>query len=194
MGTIVSALRPASGLPSLRAMRCSRSRSRRRWTGRCCSTRSSAATSASDGDAGTCARRRRASATRVCDPDLNLKFASTTARSCASVSPAAWSCSDRRHPRPPPAQERRGRIDGIEAYALFTQQCVDVMDVDVAALGMRAASESYEHIGVVPCGSTTSAGGGRRRSRARASSSMSGRRSTRSTLQPRPRRRSPGSS
>ena len=39
---------------------------------------------------------------------------------------------------------------GIEAYALFTQQCVDVMDVDVAALGMSAASESYEHIGVVP--------------------------------------------
>ena len=39
---------------------------------------------------------------------------------------------------------------GIEAYALFTQQCVDVMDVDVAVLGMRAGSESYEHIGVVP--------------------------------------------
>lgn len=39
---------------------------------------------------------------------------------------------------------------GIEAYALFTQQCVNVMDVDVAALGMSAASESYEHIGVVP--------------------------------------------
>ena len=27
---------------------------------------------------------------------------------------------------------------GIEAYALFTQRCVDVMDVDVAAIGMRA--------------------------------------------------------
>lgn len=39
---------------------------------------------------------------------------------------------------------------GIEAYALFSQQCVDVMDVDVAALGMRPMSESYEHIGVVP--------------------------------------------
>lgn len=39
---------------------------------------------------------------------------------------------------------------GIEAYALFTQQCVDVMDVDVVALGLRAGSESYEHIGVVP--------------------------------------------
>jgi hypothetical protein len=39
---------------------------------------------------------------------------------------------------------------GIEAYALFTQQCVDVMDVDVAALGMRATSETYEHIGSVP--------------------------------------------
>ena len=28
---------------------------------------------------------------------------------------------------------------GIEAYALFTQQCVNVMDVDVAALGMRCS-------------------------------------------------------
>jgi uncharacterized protein YndB with AHSA1/START domain len=39
---------------------------------------------------------------------------------------------------------------GIEAYALFSQQCVDAMDVDVAALGMRASSETYEHIGIVP--------------------------------------------
>ncbi len=39
---------------------------------------------------------------------------------------------------------------GVEAYALFSQQCVDAMDVDVAALGMRASSETYEHIGVVP--------------------------------------------
>ena len=39
---------------------------------------------------------------------------------------------------------------GIEAYALFTQPCVDVMDVDVVALGMRAASETYEHVGSVP--------------------------------------------
>jgi hypothetical protein len=39
---------------------------------------------------------------------------------------------------------------GIEAYALFTQACVDAMDVDVAALGMRAFSETYEHIGEVP--------------------------------------------
>jgi hypothetical protein len=38
---------------------------------------------------------------------------------------------------------------GIEAYALFSQQCVDVMDVDVSALGMRAFSERYEHIGAV---------------------------------------------
>jgi hypothetical protein len=38
---------------------------------------------------------------------------------------------------------------GIEAYALFTQQCVDAMDVDVAALGMRESSETYEHIGTV---------------------------------------------
>ncbi len=38
---------------------------------------------------------------------------------------------------------------GIEAYALFSQPCVDAMDVDVAALGMRATSETYEHIGTV---------------------------------------------
>jgi hypothetical protein len=38
---------------------------------------------------------------------------------------------------------------GIEAYALFTQACVDVMDIDVAAIGMRAAAETYEHIGPV---------------------------------------------
>ncbi len=39
---------------------------------------------------------------------------------------------------------------GIEAYAVFSQQCVDAMDIDVAALGMRLSSETYEHIGVVP--------------------------------------------
>ncbi len=38
---------------------------------------------------------------------------------------------------------------GIEAYALFSQQCVEAMDVDVSALGMRASSETYEHIGAV---------------------------------------------
>ena len=38
---------------------------------------------------------------------------------------------------------------GIDAYALFSQQCVDAMDVDVSALGMRASSETYEHIGAV---------------------------------------------
>jgi hypothetical protein len=40
---------------------------------------------------------------------------------------------------------------GIEAYALFSQQCVDAMDVDVSALGMHAYSEAYEHIGAVSC-------------------------------------------
>ena len=39
---------------------------------------------------------------------------------------------------------------GIEAYALFSQQCVDAMDVDVSALGMRSSTETYEHIGAVP--------------------------------------------
>ena len=39
---------------------------------------------------------------------------------------------------------------GIRAYALFSQACVEAMDVDVAALGMRSTSESYDHIGTVP--------------------------------------------
>lgn len=38
---------------------------------------------------------------------------------------------------------------GIGAYALFSQACVDAMDVDVAALGMRVGDETYEHIGTV---------------------------------------------
>jgi hypothetical protein len=38
---------------------------------------------------------------------------------------------------------------GVSAYALFSQACVDAMDVDVAALGMRPSSETYEHIGTV---------------------------------------------
>lgn len=40
-------------------------------------------------------------------------------------------------------------VTGIEAYALFTQPCVDLMDVDVSALGMVATSETYEHIGTI---------------------------------------------
>ena len=40
-------------------------------------------------------------------------------------------------------------VTGVEAYALFTQSCVDVMDVDVSALGMWAMSETYEHIGTI---------------------------------------------
>jgi uncharacterized protein YndB with AHSA1/START domain len=38
---------------------------------------------------------------------------------------------------------------GVEAYALLTQQCVAVTDLDPAALGMRPTSETYEHIGEV---------------------------------------------
>ena len=41
-------------------------------------------------------------------------------------------------------------VTGIEAYSLFSQACVDAMDVDVAALGMRSMSETYDHIGTVP--------------------------------------------
>ncbi len=38
----------------------------------------------------------------------------------------------------------------IPAYALFTQACMDVSDVDPAALGMRPHSDAYERIGDVP--------------------------------------------
>ncbi len=38
---------------------------------------------------------------------------------------------------------------GTEAYALFTQACVDAMDLDVAALGMRQTSETYDHLGTI---------------------------------------------
>ncbi|MDP9250750.1 MAG: DUF2652 domain-containing protein [Chloroflexota bacterium] len=39
---------------------------------------------------------------------------------------------------------------GMSAYALITQQCIDVSDIDPAALGMRAHSETYDRIGKVP--------------------------------------------
>ena len=39
---------------------------------------------------------------------------------------------------------------GIDAYALISQQCIDVSDLDPAALGMRAHSETYDRIGDVP--------------------------------------------
>lgn len=42
-----------------------------------------------------------------------------------------------------------GQLD-IEAYALISQQCIDVTDIDPAALGMRHHIESYEGIGDVP--------------------------------------------
>jgi uncharacterized protein YndB with AHSA1/START domain len=39
---------------------------------------------------------------------------------------------------------------GIGAYALITQQCVDVTEVDPTALGMRGITEAYDRIGDVP--------------------------------------------
>jgi hypothetical protein len=39
---------------------------------------------------------------------------------------------------------------GMGAYALITQQCIDVSDIDPAALGMRAHTETYDRIGEVP--------------------------------------------
>ena len=63
---------------------------------------------------------------------------------------------------------------GIEAYALFSQQCVDAMDVDVAALGMRASQRDVRaHRRRARVGPRPRADAGRRRSRERASSSTS---------------------
>jgi uncharacterized protein YndB with AHSA1/START domain len=39
---------------------------------------------------------------------------------------------------------------GIDAYALISQSCVDASDIDPAALGMRAHTETYDRIGEVP--------------------------------------------
>jgi uncharacterized protein YndB with AHSA1/START domain len=38
---------------------------------------------------------------------------------------------------------------GIEAYALFSQACIDASDIDPAALGMRRHTEIYDRIGDV---------------------------------------------
>lgn len=39
---------------------------------------------------------------------------------------------------------------GIAAYALISQACIDASDLDPAALGMRAHTETYDRIGDVP--------------------------------------------
>jgi uncharacterized protein YndB with AHSA1/START domain len=39
---------------------------------------------------------------------------------------------------------------GIDAYALFSQKCIDASDIDPAALGMRRHAETYDRIGEVP--------------------------------------------
>ena len=39
---------------------------------------------------------------------------------------------------------------GIDAYALISQACIDASDLDPAALGMRAHTETYDRIGDVP--------------------------------------------
>ncbi|MBI2777796.1 MAG: DUF2652 domain-containing protein [Chloroflexi bacterium] len=40
--------------------------------------------------------------------------------------------------------------EGIEAYALLTQACIDAGDIDPAALGLRPHVETYDRIGDVP--------------------------------------------
>jgi uncharacterized protein YndB with AHSA1/START domain len=39
---------------------------------------------------------------------------------------------------------------GVAAYAAFSQACVEAMEIDPEALGMRRHVETYEHIGEVP--------------------------------------------
>ncbi|MBI2777959.1 MAG: DUF2652 domain-containing protein [Chloroflexi bacterium] len=39
---------------------------------------------------------------------------------------------------------------GMSAYALLTQRCIDVTEIDPAALGMREHTETYDRIGDVP--------------------------------------------
>jgi hypothetical protein len=39
---------------------------------------------------------------------------------------------------------------GMSAYALISQNCIDVSDIDPAALGMREHTETYDRIGDVP--------------------------------------------
>lgn len=39
---------------------------------------------------------------------------------------------------------------GIDAYALITQQCIGVTEIEPRALEMREITETYEHIGEVP--------------------------------------------
>jgi hypothetical protein len=38
----------------------------------------------------------------------------------------------------------------MSAYALISQKCIDVSDIDPAALGMRAHTETYDRVGDVP--------------------------------------------
>jgi hypothetical protein len=39
---------------------------------------------------------------------------------------------------------------GLSAYALISQKCIDASDIDPAALGMAAHSETYDQLGEVP--------------------------------------------
>ena len=39
---------------------------------------------------------------------------------------------------------------GINAYALISQKCIDASDIDPAAIGMRAHTETYDRVGDVP--------------------------------------------
>ena len=61
---------------------------------------------------------------------------------------------------------------GMPAYALISQACIDASDLDPAALGMRAHTETYDRIGeVADLGPRPRADAGRRKRRASASSS-----------------------
>jgi uncharacterized protein DUF2652 len=131
-------------------------------------------------------RRRDVRQATSCDcnaclriPDLNLKSSSTTARSCASASPATRSCSDPTSSssiacsRTTCSFRRASRHTRCSASSAPTRW-ISACPRSACAPPARRTSTSAPY----PCGSTTSADAGRRRSRARASSSTSAKRST----------------
>ena len=84
-------------------------------------------------------------------PDLDLKFVVHHGRPSSRRSPAAQELlgSDVIVVHRLLKNEVVERL-GMNAYALISQGCIDATDIDPAALGMRAHTETYDRIGDVP--------------------------------------------
>ena len=98
-----------------------------------------------------------------------------------------------RHRRPPIAEERGRRAPGDRGLRAAHQACIDAAGIVPADLDMQPITETYDRIGDVPAGRSTSSVDGRRRKIAPASSSG---RTSRSSMCPSRRacrRRSRGS-